>query len=60
MSSNNPVNDMKALMCGRIDEFDKVIKNKSSQSLFCWRLHGLSKWIFMSTTRQNCPERQFV
>ena len=29
-----PVNDMTALMRGLIDDLDKVIKTKSSQSLF--------------------------
>ena len=33
-SNNNPVNDMTALMSRPINDFDKVIKNKSSQSLF--------------------------
>ena len=32
-SNNNPVNDMTALMSGLINELDKVIKTKSSQSL---------------------------
>ena len=33
-STNNPVNDMTALMSGLIDDLDKVIRTKSSQSLF--------------------------
>ena len=33
-SNNNPVNDMKAPMSGHINDLDKVIKTKSSQSLF--------------------------
>ena len=33
-SNNNPVNDMTALMSGLINDFDKAIKTKSSQSLF--------------------------
>ena len=37
-SNNNPVNDMTALMSGPINELDKVIKTKSSQSLLGWRL----------------------
>ena len=36
MSDNNPVNDMIALMSGLINDLDKVIKTKSSQSLFGW------------------------
>ena len=33
-SNNNPVNDMTALMSGLINDLDKVIRTKSSQSLF--------------------------
>ena len=33
-SNNNPVNDMTAFVSGLINDFDKVIKTKSSQSLF--------------------------
>ena len=32
-SNNSPVNDMSALMSGLINDLDKVIKTKSSQSL---------------------------
>ena len=32
-SNNNPVNDMTAPMSGPINDLDKVIKTKSSQSL---------------------------
>ena len=32
--NNNPVNDMTALMSGLINDLDKSIKIKSSQSLF--------------------------
>ena len=32
--SNNPVNHMTALMSGLINDMDKVIRTKSSQSLF--------------------------
>ena len=33
-SNNNPVNDMTAPMNGLINDLDKAIKTKSSQSLF--------------------------
>ena len=33
-SNNNPVNDMTAHMSGLINDLDKVIKTKRSQSLF--------------------------
>ena len=33
-SNNNPVNDMTTLVSGLINDLDKVIKTKSSQSLF--------------------------
>ena len=33
-SNNKPVNDMTAPMSGLINDLDKVIKTKSSQSLF--------------------------
>ena len=33
-SNNNPVNDMTAPVSGLINDLDKVIKTKSSQSLF--------------------------
>ena len=32
--NNNPVNDMTALMSGLVNDLDKVMKTKSSQSLF--------------------------
>ena len=34
-SNNNPVKDITALMSGLINDLDKVMKIKSSQSLFC-------------------------
>ena len=37
-SNNNPINDMTTLMSGVIDDLDKVMKTKSSQSLFGWWL----------------------
>ena len=33
-SNNKPINDMAALMSGLINDLDKVMKTKSSQSLF--------------------------
>ena len=54
-SNNNPVNDMTAPVSWLINDLDKVIKTKSSQSLF-----GLSKWIFISPTRQTNPGRLFI
>ena len=33
-SNNNPVNDMTAHMSGLINDLDKLVKIKSSQSLF--------------------------
>ena len=33
-SNNDPVNDMTAHMSGLINDLDKAMKNKSSQSLF--------------------------
>ena len=33
-SNNNPVNDMTTPMSGLINDFNKVMKTKSSQSLF--------------------------
>ena len=33
-SNNNPVNDMTASLSWLINDFNKVIKTKSSQSLF--------------------------
>ena len=35
-SDNNPVNNMTALMSGLINDLDKVITIKISQSLFDW------------------------
>ena len=35
-SNNYPVNDMTAPVSGIINDSDKVIKTKSSQSLFGW------------------------
>ena len=51
-SNNYPLNDMTALMSGRIIDLDTVMKTKSNHRLFC-----LSKWIFMSPTRQTNPGR---
>ena len=34
MSNNNPVNDMTALVSGPINDLDKAIKTKSSQSVW--------------------------
>ena len=34
MSNNLPVNDMAALMSGLMNDLDKAIKSKSSQSLY--------------------------
>ena len=33
-SNNNPVNDMTTLISGLVNDLDKVIMTKSSQSLF--------------------------
>ena len=33
-SNNNPVNDMIALMSGHINDLDKALKTKRSQTLF--------------------------
>ena len=33
-SNNNPVNDMTTLMSGLINDLDKAMKTKSSQSIF--------------------------
>ena len=33
-SSNDPVNDMTARMCGLINDLDKAMNTKSSQSVF--------------------------
>ena len=54
-SNNDPVNDMTAHMSGLINDLDKAIKNKSSQSLFGCDRSGLSKWIFMSLPRHTNP-----
>ena len=35
-SNNNPVNDMTASVSGLINDLDKVMKTKSSQSLYGW------------------------
>ena len=35
-SNNNPVDDMTAHVSGLIDDLDRVIPTKSSQSLFGW------------------------
>ena len=35
-SNNNPVNDMTARVSVLINDLDKVMKTKSSQSLFGW------------------------
>ena len=45
-SNNNPVNDMTAPVSWLINDLDKAIKTKSTQSLF--GCNGLSKWIFIS------------
>ena len=54
-SNNNPVNDMTASVSGLINDLDRVIKTKSTQSLFGSDCNGLSKWIFISPARQTNP-----
>ena len=54
-SNNDPVNDMTAPMSGLINDLDKAMETKSSQSLFVSDCNGLSKWIFISLTRQTNP-----
>ena len=59
-SNNNPVNDMTAPVSWLINDLDKAIKTKSTQSLFGNDCNGLSKWIFISPTRQTRPGRLFT
>ena len=59
-SNNNPVNDMTATVSWLINDLDKAIKTKSTQSLFGYDWNGLSKWIFISPTRQTSPVRLFT
>ena len=54
--NNNPVNDMTALMSGLINDLDNVIKTKRVLKVcLVSDCSGLSKWIFMSPTRQTSP-----
>ena len=59
-SNNNLVNGMTTLMNGPINDMDKVIKSKSSQSMFASDISGFSKWIFMSPTKQTSSVRLFI
>ena len=56
-SNNNPVNNMTAPVSWLINYLDKVIKTKSSQVCLVCDCNGLSKWIFISPTRQTNPGR---
>ena len=51
---------MTALMSGFINDLDKAIKTKSSQSPLVSDCNGQSNWIFISPTRQNLPGRLFT
>ena len=59
-SNNNPVNDMTAHVSWLINDLDKAIKTKSTQVCFVSDCNGLSKWIFISPTRQTSPGRLFT
>ena len=51
-SDTYPVNDMTAPVSWLINDLDKVIKTKDC--------NGLSKWIFISPTRQTNTGRLFT
>ena len=56
-SNNKPVNDMTAPVSWLINDLDKAIKTKSTQVCLVSDCNGLSKWIFISPTRQTSPGR---
>ena len=59
-SNIHPVNDMTAHMSGLINDLDKAMKSKSSHFCLVSDCSRLSKWIFMSPTRQTSPGRLFI
>ena len=59
-SNNNPVNDMTAPVSWLINNLDKVIKTKVLKVCLVSDCNGLSKWIFISPTRQTNPGRLFT
>ena len=59
-SNNNPVNDMTAPVSGLNDDLDKVIRLRVAKVCFVSYCNGLSKWIFISPTRQTNPGRLFT
>ena len=56
-SNNNPVNDMTAPMSWLINDLDKVKRLRVVKVCLVSDCNGLSKWIFISPTRQTNPGR---
>ena len=52
-SNNDLVNDMTAPVSGIINDMDKVIKLRVAKVCLVSDCNGLSKWIFISPTRQG-------
>ena len=59
-SNNNPVNDMTAPVSWLFNDLDEAIKTKSTKVCLVCDCNGLSKWIFISPTRQTNPGRLFT
>ena len=59
-SNNNPVNDMTAPVSGLINDLDKVIETKSSQSLFGLWLQWIVKVDIHITNKTTNPGRLFT
>ena len=56
-SNNNPINDMTTPVSGLINDLDKVIRLRVVKVCLVSDCNGLSKWIFISPTRQANPGR---
>ena len=62
-SNNDPVNDITTPVSGLINDLDKVMKTKIlrvDKVCLVSDCSGLSKWIFMSPTRQTKSGRLFM
>ena len=63
-SNNNPVNDMTAPVSDPINDIDKVgqvwTRLRVVKVCLVSECNGLSKWIFISPTRQTNPGRLFT
>ena len=59
-SNNDPVNDMTTPVSGLIMTWTRLERLRVLKVCLVSDCNGLSKWIFISPTRQTNPERLFT